>query len=109
MKVFHEKDYEYIGQKEGWHCFRSIKKDFDPEIVLVYRARFIKKNGTSVYYDPINVETAMMLRVQEYRKRLQDMQTSMCVIDPAKVKRKPKWKVEEINESFMFVQVSPKA
>lgn len=109
MKVFHEKDYEYIGQREGWHCFRSIKKDFDPEIVLVYRAKMIKNDGSSIYYDPINVEIETANRLLEYDWRMSGLKSSMCVIDPAKVKRKPKWKVAESNDSVRFVKVSPEA
>lgn len=107
MKVFHEKDYKYIGQREGWHCFQSIKEDFDPEIVAVYRARMIKKDGSSVYFDPIFRRTVTTVEITQYRFSPRSEITSMCVIDPAKVKRKPKWKVAESNESVRFIKVSP--
>ena len=57
MKTIHETKSRYIGTTEvfgvKYHMFQSIQKDFDPEIILVTRARLIKKDGSSVYYDEI--------------------------------------------------------
>jgi hypothetical protein len=53
MKIFNEGAYKYLGLVGSWHCFISTRINFDPEIVLVKRARFILKDGTSRYYDPI--------------------------------------------------------
>lgn len=54
MKVILEKDYQYIGQENGWHKFMSKpKKDYDPEIIQVPRARMVKESGESVFFDPI--------------------------------------------------------
>lgn len=53
MKVLHANSYKYVGTSGRWHVFESVKLDFDPELLYLYRARFIKKDGTSVFFDPI--------------------------------------------------------
>ena len=57
MKTLHENKVRYIGTTEvfnvKYHMFQSIFEDFDPEIILVTRARFIQKDGSSIYYDKI--------------------------------------------------------
>ena len=60
MKTISETKYRYIGTTEvfgiKYHMFQSIFEDFDPEILLVTRARLIKKDGDSSYYDEIQPE-----------------------------------------------------
>lgn len=52
MKVILEKDYEYIGEENGWYKFMSRpKKNFDPEIIQVRRARMVRISGESWYFD----------------------------------------------------------
>lgn len=53
MKVLHEDSYEYVGVEGEWHKFKCIKDNFDPEMLLLYRARMILKDGTSRFFDPI--------------------------------------------------------
>lgn len=54
MKVILERDYTYAGTRDSWHVFKSKpKKDFDPEEVLVTRARYLLNNGKSIFFDPI--------------------------------------------------------
>ena len=57
MKTIHENKAKYIGTTEvfgiKYHMFQSIFENFDPEILLVTRARFVKKDGSSIYYDEI--------------------------------------------------------
>ncbi len=57
MKTLHENKVRYIGTTEvfgiKYHMFQNIFENFDPEILLVTRARFVKKDGSSVYYDEI--------------------------------------------------------
>ena len=57
MKTLHETKYQYIGTTEvlniKYHMFQSTQKDFDPEILLVTKARLITKNNESIYFDEI--------------------------------------------------------
>lgn len=53
MKVINAKDYKYIGTSGIYHMFQSTKTDWDDEIVCVTRARFITKEGKSIFFDPI--------------------------------------------------------
>lgn len=53
MKVINEKDYSYLGSSRGWHVFISTKRNFDPELLYVFRARMIMKDGSSKFFDPI--------------------------------------------------------
>jgi hypothetical protein len=49
MKCINEKDFKYIGESDGWLRFESQPKPkFDPEVVLVKKARFYKKSGESI-------------------------------------------------------------
>lgn len=52
MKVINEKDYVFVEFKDGWFIFKSNpdKVDFDPEILMVKRARFIRKDGSFTFY-----------------------------------------------------------
>lgn len=60
MKTISETKYRYIGTTEvfdvKYHMFQSIFEDFDQEILLVTRARLVKKDGDSLYYDKIQPE-----------------------------------------------------
>lgn len=53
MKVLSAKNYSYLGTKNQWHLFVSKRKSFDPEVVMLYRARMIMEDGSSKFYDPI--------------------------------------------------------
>lgn len=50
MKVIHENNYAYVGVIDGLYAFKSNpnKVDFDKEIILVERARYVKKDGTII-------------------------------------------------------------
>ena len=56
MKIFHESKYKYMGivdcNGEKNHAFHNIIFK-DREIVLMERAKYYKKNGSVVYYDPV--------------------------------------------------------
>lgn len=52
MKVILEKDYEYLGEENGWYKFISRpKENYDPEIIQVRRARVIRVSGESWFCD----------------------------------------------------------
>lgn len=54
MKVIREQDYYYLGTEGKWHVFESQPKpNFDIERLYEYRARFLKLDGSSKYYDPV--------------------------------------------------------
>lgn len=53
MKVLSAKNYSYLGTKDQWHLFVNKCKTFDPEVVMLYRARMIMEDGSSKFYDPI--------------------------------------------------------
>lgn len=65
MKVINEKDYSYLGTSRGWHVFISTKKSFDPELLYLYRARMILKDGSFKFFDPI-VRDKDMSEEQDY-------------------------------------------
>lgn len=49
MKCLNEKDYKYVGVENNWLKFTSQPKvGFDPEILLIQRVRFNKKDGSSI-------------------------------------------------------------
>lgn len=52
MKTFAESKWNYIGLRDnGWHAFKSKPVNgFEPEVVLVKRARYLHVDGTSTYY-----------------------------------------------------------
>lgn len=52
MKVINEKDYVFVEFKDGWFVFKSNpnKLGFDPEILMVKRARFVKLDGSFQFY-----------------------------------------------------------
>lgn len=102
MKIFQEKDYKYIGQRDGWHCFESIKENFDPEIVLVRRARFIHLDGSSEFFDPLEFKIKAELAIQDCFRRRRDRISSMCVINPAKVKCNPKRSVAVSDDAVNY-------
>lgn len=58
MKVINESAYEFIGyviDEQGlqWAKFRSQPKpNFDVEILLVQRARFVKLDGSYMFVEP---------------------------------------------------------
>jgi hypothetical protein len=54
MKTLNAKKYRYVGIKDNWHVFESVWNDFDPEVLLVVRARYLLPDGTSIYFDPVN-------------------------------------------------------
>lgn len=54
MKTLNAKEYQYLGVKDTWHVFKCVKSNFDPEVLFLYRARVIKEDGSSRFYDPIN-------------------------------------------------------
>lgn len=56
MKVLHENSYKYLGTSGKWHVFESTRESFDPELLYLYRARFIKNDGSSQFFDPIKNE-----------------------------------------------------
>lgn len=62
MKVINEKDYIFVSTKGGWHKFvtNPNKVNFDKEIVLVQRARYVKEDGTLQFFDYVR-ETAKAL------------------------------------------------
>lgn len=53
MKVINQKNYTYIGIISGLHAFMSNpdKVDFDKELVLVERAKFIKTDGKFEFFN----------------------------------------------------------
>lgn len=53
MKTLNESSYTYLGIKDCWHVFVSKQTAFDPEVLYLYRARMIKLDGTSEFFDPI--------------------------------------------------------
>lgn len=57
MKVIREQDFIYLGKKGTWHVFESRPKpNYDPERLYEKRARFLKLDGSSKYFDPIQEE-----------------------------------------------------
>lgn len=54
MKVLHEKYYKYLGVIQDFHAFECTKVNFDTEILLLERAKMIKEDGTSIYFDPVH-------------------------------------------------------
>lgn len=52
MKVINEKDYVFVEFKDGWFVFQSNpnKVNFDPEILMVKRARFVRQDGSFLFY-----------------------------------------------------------
>lgn len=53
MKILHGNNYQYVGVKDGLHMFVSIRKDFDPEVILLERAKFINGDNSVIFYDPV--------------------------------------------------------
>lgn len=53
MKILNFNDYKYVGRKGDLHCFISIRRKFDPEIIWLKRAKIIKSDGSFAYLDPI--------------------------------------------------------
>lgn len=53
MKVLHESKYTWIGTRLGLHVFVRNEKNFDPEVLLLYRAKMKRKDGSFKYFDPI--------------------------------------------------------
>lgn len=55
MKVITEKDYIYLRREGEYHVFQSnpAKENFDTEILMVLRARYITKEGKSKFFDYI--------------------------------------------------------
>lgn len=55
MKVIHEKDYVYKGKDGEWYVFESVpKRNFYPERLLEVAAKYIMKDGSFRYFDPID-------------------------------------------------------
>lgn len=56
MKVINEKDYVYVERRGRYHVFETNPKkvDFDKEILMVLRARYIKENGKCQFFDYIS-------------------------------------------------------
>jgi hypothetical protein len=54
MKTLHSNAWKYVGVIGTWHVFQSIRKNFDPELKLVYRARYIYDDGSYKFFDPIS-------------------------------------------------------
>lgn len=53
MKVINEKDYVYVERQGQYHVFETNPKkvDFDKEILMVLRARYVKENGKCQFFD----------------------------------------------------------
>lgn len=67
MKVFAEEHYNYIGKWGKFHAFKCTKTNFDQEIVLVTRAKMVRKNGHSTVFNPItDVEDVDLSCVRKY-------------------------------------------
>jgi hypothetical protein len=91
-----------------------VRKNFDPEIVEVCRAKFIKIDGSSIYYDPIHKdkcdETFYLYRgvdsdhVDYCIKIPIDVDTSMnsavCVIESRQVGLNPKRRLDRYENLF---------
>lgn len=74
MKVLHEKYYDYIGVVGSWHAFKCTKVGFDPEVILLYRARMIMNDGSDKFFDPVEGPSSF----RRYRgKFLQNPMTSL--------------------------------
>lgn len=63
MKTINSSKYRYVGVKDNWHVFESILDNFDPEMLLVYRARYIMPDGSSRFFDPIK-ESPVILPIE---------------------------------------------
>lgn len=59
MKVINEKDYVYVERQGQYHVFETNpnKVNFDKEILMVLRARYILMNGKSQFFDYVSKET----------------------------------------------------
>lgn len=53
MKILNYSDYRYVGRKGLLHCFVSVRRKFDPEILWLAKAKMIKVDGSFAYFDPI--------------------------------------------------------
>lgn len=53
MKVINEKDYKFVKKQGKYYKFISNpnKTNFDSEILLVERARYIQEDGKVKYFD----------------------------------------------------------
>lgn len=55
MKIIHEETHTLLGKDGSWYVFelKRTGPDFDPEIILIKRARMITKDGKSRFFDTI--------------------------------------------------------
>lgn len=52
MKVINSKDYTFIKKEGNWFVFKSKPKiNFDEELVYVKRARYVREDGSSIFYE----------------------------------------------------------
>jgi metallophosphoesterase superfamily enzyme len=54
MKIILKDEYEYLGQWGKFHAFRSLRSDYDPEIILEFQVEVRDNNNNIVgHYHPI--------------------------------------------------------
>lgn len=75
MKALHESKYKYLGTLQGKHVFQNIIQPEDAEVILINRARFVKNDGSSIYFDPVSddrssVQLEQFRRVAAYASKL---------------------------------------
>lgn len=90
MRTFHESKYKYMGivsyKNEKRHAFHNIVFK-NGETVLLEEAKLIKKDGTSIYYNPIandesdcgpymTIEELFQTIKKEYDERVYNMQNT---------------------------------
>lgn len=65
MKTLDSKNYQYLGQFQGWYVFQCTKKNFTKEVLFLEEARVVEDDGSSTFYNsrkPDSNDIQLMLK-----------------------------------------------
>lgn len=54
MKCLTANRYKFVGRTDNhYYLFKCIVKGFDDEYLILRSVRYIKEDGSSIYFDPV--------------------------------------------------------